>query len=148
LARVSTRTKETVMTTLRITVLAAALLGGALVPAGLAAQETAEPTGPDTVVYTPRRGTVTFTHGKHAQLAECASCHHESKPAKPFAGSAREKCSACHTTPATEPVTTTLRNAFHNTTENTGMCLSCHVTEAAAGKTVPAVCNDCHKLGG
>lgn len=136
------------MMRLRAAALGVALLGGALLPGRLAAQEqAAEPTGPDTVVYTPRRGTVTFTHGKHAKLAECASCHHESKPEKPFTAP-REKCSACHTTPATEPVKTSLRNAFHDTANETGICYACHQKEAAAGKTVPAVCNDCHKLGG
>jgi len=130
-----------------VAALGAVLLGGALVPGGLAAQEQ-EPTGPDTVVYTPRRGTVTFTHAKHAGLAECASCHHESKPEKPYTASSREKCSACHATPPVEPVTTSLRNAFHNTGQDTGVCLDCHKKEAAAGKAVPAVCNDCHKLGG
>jgi hypothetical protein len=130
------------MKMLRVAALGAVLFGGALVPGQLAAQEN---TGPDTVVYSPRRGTVTFTHAKHAaDPAQCVTCHHESKDAKPLA-SPRQKCGDCHTTPATEPVTTSLRNAFHVTAEETGLCFDCHKKEAAAGKKVPAVCDDCHK---
>lgn len=133
------------MRMLRLAALGAALFGSAVIPGRLAAQVAAsEPTGPDTVVYTPNRGTVTFTHGKHAQAAECVACHHDSKPEKPHE-TPRQKCSACHTTPATEPVKTSLRFAFHDTAAEEGTCYTCHKKEAAAGKTVPAECNDCHK---
>lgn len=127
----------------RIAFLALVCVAAAL-PGRLAAQAE---TGPETVVYKAERGAVTFTHAKHAQAAECVSCHHESKPEKP-ATKENEKCSACHTTPATAPVTTTLRRAFHNTAEKTGVCYDCHTKEAAAGKTMPAKCDDCHKKEG
>jgi len=129
------------MKLLRVAALGVVLVGGALIPGTLSAQES---TGPDTVVYTPRRGTVTFTHGKHAKAAECVSCHHESKPEKPLAAE-RQKCSECHTTPPVEPMVTSLRMAFHDTAKEEGTCFNCHKKEAAAGKTVPATCEDCHK---
>lgn len=131
--------------TLRTLVLALALLGASRAPGRLAAQEpAAEAPSPDTVVFTPQRGKVTFTHKKHAELAECTSCHHESKPEKPLL-TKHQACDACHTNPATEPVKTSLRMAYHNTAERTGICYDCHVKEAAQGKTLPIQCNDCHK---
>jgi hypothetical protein len=132
------------MKMLRVAALGAALFGGALIPGQVAAQEE---TGPDTVVYTPRRGTVTFTHGKHAAAGECVACHHESKPEAPLA-SPQQKCGACHTTPATAPVTTSGRAAFHDTANRKGLCFDCHTKEAAAGKTAPTECDACHKREG
>lgn len=133
---------------LRLTTSALVLLAGVAVPRHLAAQvQSTEPAGPDTVVFTPSRGTVTFTHKKHAELSECVSCHHESRPEKPLA-SPRQKCSGCHTNPATEPMKTSLRAAFHDTVAKEGTCYSCHNKEAAAGKTVPQACADCHKREG
>lgn len=124
--------------------LAAALALGAALPGRLAAQTTAEPAGPDTVVYTPERGKVTFTHAAHAKASECKSCHHESRPEKPLT-EARQKCGACHTEPATDPMKTGLRAAFHNTVERSGTCFDCHKKQLEAGKTVPSACRDCHK---
>jgi hypothetical protein len=121
--------------------LAAALMG----PGQLAAQVA--PTGPDTVVYEARRGNVTFTHRKHAELAECSSCHHASKEEKPLEYE-YQKCSACHLEPAQAPVTTNLRAAFHDTVNRTGVCYDCHKTEAAAGKSVPVQCAECHRRDG
>jgi hypothetical protein len=129
------------MTTLRITALGLALAAALLDPGALAAQE---PTGPDTVIYTARRGTITFTHRKHGELAECASCHHESKAEKPYE-TEYQKCNACHTDPPTAPVTTSLKDAFHDTVGRSGICYDCHKTEAAAGKAAPVACADCHK---
>jgi len=132
------------MKMLRVAALGAVLFGGALIPGRASAQENQ---GPDSVVYTPRRGNVTFTHATHAQATECVTCHHASKDAKPLT-SPQQKCGDCHTNPATEPVTTSLRNAFHITAEEKGLCFDCHTKEIAAGKKAPAVCDDCHKREG
>lgn len=129
------------MKILRVAALGAVLLGAALVPSQVAAQENK---GPDTVTFTPRRGTVTFTHGKHAAAMECVTCHHESKPEKPLA-SPQQKCGECHTTPVQEPMTTSLRAAFHDTANRKGLCFDCHTKETAAGKTAPTECDACHK---
>jgi hypothetical protein len=125
----------------RFTFAALVLLGGALAPTALAAQVT-EPPGPDSVVYTAR-GRVVFYHAKHTERAECASCHHESKPEKPLA-SPRQKCGDCHTDPPGEGMKTTFRFAVHNTEERTGICYDCHKTEAEKGVETPARCADCH----
>lgn len=132
------------MKMLRIAALGALVLGAALLPREVSAQENK---GPENVVYSPRRGTVTFTHAKHGQAYECVSCHHASKDAKPLT-SEHQKCGDCHTTPATAPVTTSLRNAFHITADEKGLCFDCHKKEAAAGKKAPTTCDDCHKREG
>lgn len=132
------------MKMLRVATLGALLFGAALLPGQASAQENK---GPETVQFTPRRGNVTFTHAKHAQAYECVSCHHASKDAKPLAAP-NQKCGDCHTMPATDPVTTNLRLAFHNTADQAGVCFDCHKKEAAAGKKAPAVCDDCHKREG
>lgn len=130
---------------LRLLMLATVLGAAALLPAGARAQATE--TGPDTVLFTPKRGNVTFTHGKHAKLTDCVTCHHESKSEKPLE-SKQQKCTACHTNPATEPVKTSLRNAMHDTVNKEGLCYSCHNKELAAGKPSPAKCAECHKQEG
>jgi len=126
---------------LRFAVASLVLLGSALAPASLAAQAT-EPTGPDSVVYT-NRGRVVFHHAKHGEKFECASCHHEEKAEKPFERP-RQKCSDCHTDPPTPPMTTTQRNAMHDTEARAGICFDCHKAEADKGATVPTRCADCH----
>ena len=130
----------------RLLSLAAALCVAAALPQQLSAQDTTttQPTGPDTVRYTPSRGTVTFTHAKHGKASECANCHHESRPEKPYT-KPKEACGNCHVAEPVAPVTTSLRNAFHNTSERTGLCFDCHKKEVAAGKEAPTACNDCHK---
>ena len=127
------------------TALFLALLAGAFVPQTVNAQ-SATATGPETVVFEAKRGAVTFTHAKHAGLSECVACHHESKAEKPLE-SEYQKCSACHTNPATAPVKTSLRNSMHDTVGKTGICYDCHAKEAAAGKAMPSKCADCHKDG-
>jgi hypothetical protein len=113
-------------------------------PALLTAQ-TVEPESPDTVLFVAQRGNVTFTHGKHSQLAECRSCHHESKTEKPLE-TEYQKCAACHTNPATEPVKTQLKDALHDTSKKEGVCYNCHTTELARGtEGIPKLCADCHK---
>jgi hypothetical protein len=132
------------MTTLRPAALTLVLLAGLGLPATLAAQAAATAaTGPDTIVYTSARGTVTFTHGSHARMTDCVSCHHESRPEKPLQ-SEFQKCGACHTDPATEPVRTSWRAAFHDTVKKEGMCYTCHKAEAANGRQVPMQCGECH----
>lgn len=126
------------------TFVAAFCIAGALFRQLPAQQTTAEPPGPDTVVYTPKMGTVTFTHAKHAKASECTACHHESRPERAHTRS-HQACGDCHIAQPAAPMTTTLRNAFHNTAARSGVCYDCHNKEAAAGKTVPTACADCHK---
>ena len=130
----------------RVVTMGLVLLVAAVLPGSLVAQG-AEPVGPDTVVFTPKRGAVTFAHRKHAEALDCVSCHHASKPEKPLTA-AKEACRSCHTNPATEPMKTTSRMAIHDTAAKEGTCYSCHNKEAAAGKAVPQKCADCHKQEG
>ncbi len=123
------------------------LVGAALAWAGslsnLAAQEQEK--GPETVVLSGAAlGSVTFKHAAHQELTECATCHHASRPEKPLSAE-HEACSKCHTNPPVAPMTTSIRDAFHNQTAKAGVCVECHVKEAAAGKAAPAKCGDCHK---
>lgn len=126
--------------TLRVLALALTL-ALTLAPAALSAQ--ADPSkGPETVTFT-RRGTLVYTHAKHAEMAECVTCHHASKPEKP-SESEYQKCDACHTDPATAPLQTSLRSAYHNTETREGTCYTCHKAKAAEGVEVPTRCIDCH----
>lgn len=129
------------MSQLRLALAALALFGCALAPASAAAQAT-EPVGPDSVVYASR-GRVVFYHNKHGEKFECASCHHDAKADKPFERP-RQKCSDCHTEAPVAPVTTTLRNAMHDTEARAGLCFDCHKTEGEKGVKVPVRCADCH----
>jgi hypothetical protein len=133
------------MMTMRYATLMVSLWGCAVLPVQLVAQ-VAEAASPDTVVFAAPRGNVVFTHNKHATMADCVSCHHESRPEKPLE-SPYQKCIACHTTPPTEPVTTSRRNAFHDVVKKEGMCYDCHKAEAAKGTVLPSLllCADCHK---
>ena len=126
-----------------VTLFAGMCLAAAL-PALSLAQQTTEPPGPDTVRYTPSRGTVTFTHAKHAKSIECSACHHASRAERPYT-KPRQACADCHLAEPAAPVTTSLKAAFHNTAERTGTCYDCHKKEVAAGKDAPTACNDCHK---
>jgi len=110
-------------------------------PARLATQEA-----PDTIVLKgATRRAVTFVHVTHSQAAECVVCHHESKPEKP-ATSDTDKCGSCHPEVAEAPMTTNLRDAFHDRTARQGVCVECHLKATAEGKTAPARCVDCHKV--
>jgi hypothetical protein len=128
-----------------LTLVAALSIAGALFQQLPAQQTTAEPPGPDTVRYTPKLGTVTFTHAKHAKSSECVACHHESRPERPST-KPHQACGACHVAEPVPPMTTDLRNAFHNTSTKSGVCFDCH--KAAASTTVPTACGDCHKRQG
>lgn len=134
------------MLTVRYAVFTATLLLVPFAPQALVAQE---PEGPDTVRYEVPRGAVMFAHREHAKGSECVTCHHESKPEKPAKVGADgkqvvEKCSACHTSPASDPMKTTLRKAYHDTANKTGVCIDCHKKETEAGKKAPVACGDCH----
>jgi hypothetical protein len=121
-------------------------VGTAMVAAGsfgtLAAQENA----PDTVVMTGASplGGVKFSHAAHQERAECTACHHESRPEMPLT-SEHQPCSACHTNPPTAPMTTSIRDAFHDARAQSGTCVNCHRTESEAGTVVPLKCAECHK---
>lgn len=112
-------------------------------PAGAGPQSAPQDPGPETIVFPSQRGTVTLTHAKHAQLAECAVCHHESRPEMPLE-SPHQACRACHTEPPIPPVITGIRQAMHDTANRVGVCYSCHMEEAAAGNAVPTKCSECH----
>lgn len=131
--------------TLRILVVPAAILvTGSFT--GLAAQDV---TPPDTVVLTGAPlGSVTFLHGTHTDLTECTSCHHESRPEKP-ATESFQPCTACHTQPATAPMTTSLRDAFHDARAQAGLCVDCHTeaAETSEGAEPPVRCTACHIRG-
>lgn len=130
----------------RFVYVAVALLGLALVAGPVV---MAQAKAPDVVVLKGNpMGGVKFTHATHQKLVgdKCETCHHASKPEK--AGKAKqEKCQACHTKTATAPMKTAARGAFHDPMAKKGICVDCHVKEAAAGnKKVPSSkCVDCHK---
>lgn len=131
-----------------LTLAASMLVAAAFAPAALHAQAASAVTAPDTVIFTSKRGVVTFTHASHADLAECAVCHHDSRAEMPLE-SPQQGCRACHTEPATPPVTTSIGDAMHDTKAKEGVCLSCHMQEAAAGREdVPTKCGSCHVRDG
>ena len=119
---------------------AALLLAGA--PDGLAAQEVAPP---DTVVLSGAPlGDVTFSHAAHATMTECVACHHESRPEMPLE-SEYQPCSACHTKSPTPPMTTSIRDAYHDARAQSGICVDCHTEETTSSEaTVPVRCTECH----
>jgi hypothetical protein len=89
-------------------------------------------------------GGVKFAHAVHETKAKCETCHHASLPAKPLT-SPHQQCGGCHTKPAVAPMTTSIRDAFHDAMAKKGTCVECHLKEAAAGKVTPAKCASCHK---
>jgi hypothetical protein len=90
-------------------------------------------------------GPVTFDHAMHVgKKIPCETCHHASKPEKPMK-TAQEKCEDCHTKVAQPPMKTKLQAAFHDPMAKKGLCIECHVKEAAAGAKTPSKCTDCHK---
>jgi hypothetical protein len=125
----------------------AVIVSQMLLAVPVAGQERQQQAGPDTVVLESRRGKVTLTHKKHAEQTQCSSCHHESKPEKPLA-KPQQKCGECHTTQPAEPMKTSLRTAFHDTANNQGTCITCHIKAAETGKAAPVECSGCHKREG
>jgi len=121
------------------------VLGGALALSGSPASLTAQASPPDTVLLTGASlGGVKFAHASHRDMIDCSSCHHESRPENALT-TEHQACTECHTKTPTPPMVTSVRDAFHNSTGKAGTCVDCHVTEAAAGKTVPLKCAECHK---
>lgn len=109
---------------------------------------SAQMKAPDTVILKGNpMGGVKFPHAVHAKMAgvTCVMCHHASKPQHP-AKTAQENCQDCHTKTATPPMTTNTQAAFHKPMAKGGLCIDCHLKEAAAGKKTPtSKCSDCHK---
>lgn len=124
-----------------------AVLACLSLPGAVRAQQDTVPAGPDTVLFKPERGAVTFAHRTHAKGTECAACHHARKPESPAAADTARyaKCITCHTAEVAAPMKTTRKAAFHDTDNRAGICYDCHKKEAEAGKTVPSKCADCHK---
>lgn len=118
-----------------------AMLGLALSFTGLSAQGTP----PDTVVLTGAPlGDVTFVHTTHQTVTQCVTCHHESKPEKP-ASSPYQPCTACHTASPEAPMTTSIRDAFHDARAQSGLCIACHIEKNdQEGKAAPVRCPECH----
>ncbi|MFB3855095.1 MAG: cytochrome c3 family protein [Vicinamibacterales bacterium] len=89
-------------------------------------------------------GGVKFDHTKHEKLAgKCDACHHASRPEKPNA-TPNQRCQDCHTTPAKPPMKTRAQFAFHDGPAKKGLCVNCHLQQAATAKP-PQKCADCHK---
>ena len=121
------------------------ILGAALTFAAQPHSLTAQENGPDRIMLTGASlGGVDFSHKAHQDMTDCASCHHESRPEKPLE-SEHQPCTGCHVKTPVAPMTTSIRDAFHDATAKAGTCVDCHVTEGAAGKTVPMKCTECHK---
>ncbi|NIS70430.1 MAG: hypothetical protein GTO12_16240 [Proteobacteria bacterium] len=81
---------------------------------------------PELVAYTPRYGSVTFTHLMHIEDYEidCGECHHEDMEG------GMSKCSNCHEPP---------KRALHKN------CQGCHKQLKNDGKdSGPTGCRDCH----
>ncbi len=93
-------------------------------------------------------GGVKFDHAKHSKLegVKCDTCHHPSKPEKPYAAKVtHQACQDCHTKAATAPMKTNSQGAFHAAMAKGGLCVDCHVKQNAAGKKAPVKCPECHK---
>lgn len=127
--------------TITILAIATTLLAAGTVTE-LAAQTPSE-SAPDTVVMGgPPVGTVSFSHAEHQTMTECVACHHESRPEKPLTDP-YQACDACHQTSPSPPVTTSLRDAFHDMRAQKGLCIDCH-KEAGPDANAPIRCNTCH----
>lgn len=79
-------------------------------------------TGPAEIKYTPKMGTVTFTHSTHQELTDCVTCHHTGDYAQ---------CKSCHGVDEKAPKA---KNAYHK------QCKDCH-KEMKKG---PTKCKECH----
>lgn len=127
--------------TLRLLIVPVALLVVGSV-SGLAAQE--DVARPDTVSMDGGRlGQVTFSHAAHETMTDCVACHHESRPEKP-ATERYQPCDACHVSQPVAPMTTSIRDAFHDVRAQSGVCIDCHKSDADTGAAAPVRCNECH----
>ncbi len=103
------------------------LLALALLAAGAAAADDLE-LGTISHWFQP----AVFTHGDHADMLDCATCHHVGGEDDPGL------CSDCHMAdydPA-DPTMPTLNHAYHLN------CVGCHQEMGA-----PVACTDCHERG-
>ena len=83
---------------------------------------------------------VTFPHGKHIEITECATCHHTWDGAAPV-----QKCknTGCHVDMATSKGEGSYKGAFHAKVDFS--CKGCHTTLKKAGeKYGPTKCTQCH----
>ncbi|MFH2125848.1 MAG: cytochrome c3 family protein [Pseudomonadota bacterium] len=89
------------------------------------------------------RPPVVFSHGKHSEIYECTTCHHEYDKFMANKGGGEAKCSECHQPSATAKNPTPFTLAFHQG------CKGCHLKliEMKAPKTGPIMCGDCHRKG-
>lgn len=121
---------------------------GALAVAMVAPDVTAQaPKVPDSVILKGAPiGGVKFDHAAHVKTNKvaCTTCHHPTMKEKP-SKTANQKCNDCHTKVAAAPMKTNYRDAFHNATAKTGLCVGCHGEQNAKGKKAPIKCNECHK---
>ena len=114
---------------------------------GMTATFQAQEKAPDVVVLKGNpMGGVKFNHAAHAKLTgdKCETCHHASKPEKALK-TPHENCQNCHTSKVVAPMKTMARSAFHDGPGKKGICIDCHVKEAAAKKASPLKCTECHK---
>lgn len=100
----------------------------------------------DVVLLKASLGTVRFEHKKHSddRKIACEACHHASRP-EHATSAPQEACGMCHTPIVKSPMKTKLQAAFHNPTATAGICIDCHKTENAKGKSAPVKCVRCHK---
>lgn len=124
----------------------ATILAGVVAALMLCANVKAQAPPKDVIVLKDASmGKVRFDHTAHLKVAaKCEVCHHPSKAQKPLK-TPQQKCTDCHTRPATPPVNTSRQAAFHNPTATAGLCITCHKTENQQGKAAPVHCTECHK---
>jgi len=102
---------------------------------------------PDVVILKGNpMGGVKFNHAAHVKVTgdKCVTCHHASKPEKPLK-TPHENCQNCHTRTVAAPMKTMARSAFHDGPGKKGICINCHIKQAAAKKAAPLKCAGCHK---
>ena len=87
-----------------------------------------------------RYGSVEFSHGYHAEIADdCSSCHHHSEEGStPACGECHEPITIYHYEGAQRGPSIGLKGAYHR------QCLGCH-QEMESG---PVGCTDCHEKEG
>jgi Class III cytochrome C family len=123
----------------------AGVAGGALALLACAILVQAQNVPKTVVLKGSPLGPVTMDHAMHiSKKIPCETCHHASKPEKPKT-SPYERCEDCHTQVAQAPMKTKLQAAFHDPMAKKGLCIDCHVKEAAAGVKAPTKCMECHK---
>ncbi len=86
-----------------------------------------------------QRPIVTFSHQRHADMIECARCHHDYDEFGSNLGGDGRPCSECHgQAQVSNPVA--LMKAFHL------QCKGCHEKSAATGRhDPPRTCGRCHE---